>query len=153
MFFRIDPGGDLPIYEQIVRQVKFAVATGGIVPGQLVPSVRELARQAAINPNTAIRAYRILQDEGILCLLRGTGLAVTQGALGSCRNQRIELIRLRLGQVLDEALQSGLAPAAFLQLVRSELAARDGAKSPVAAEPAPHFVDGTTKPQDTVGRE
>ena len=37
MFFRIDPSGDLPIYEQIVRQVKFAVATGGVVPGQLVP--------------------------------------------------------------------------------------------------------------------
>lgn len=154
MFFRIDPSGDLAIYEQIVRQVKFAVATGGIVPGQLVPSVRELAKQAAINPNTAIRAYRILQDEGVLRRLRGTGLAVTEEALGACRNQRTEMIRLRLAQVLDEAFQSGLKPEAFLELVQSELAARDG----VAQQGADSGVSseserGTTETQETGRRE
>jgi GntR family transcriptional regulator len=153
MFFRIDPSGELPIYEQIVRQVKFAVATGGLVPGQLVPSVRELAKQAAINPNTAIRAYRILQDEDVLCRLRGTGLAVTQNAPRACRDQRTEMIRLRLAQVLDEAFQSGLNPDSFLELVRRELAARDGAAARVPPEAVAHGVGEVIEPQDIVGRE
>lgn len=153
MFFRIDPSGDLPIYEQIVRQVKFAVATGGLVPGQLVPSVRELAKQAAINPNTAIRAYRILQDEDVLCRLRGTGLAVTQNALRACRDQRTEMIRLRLAQVLDEAFQSGLNPDSFLELVRQELAARDGAAARVPPEAVAHGAGEVIEPQDSGRRE
>ena len=52
MFFSIDPSGDVPIYEQIVRQVKLAVADGVLVGGQMVPSVRQLSKNLAINPNT-----------------------------------------------------------------------------------------------------
>ena len=63
MFFTIDPSNGLAIYEQIVRQVTFAVANETLKPGDLVPSVRELARELAINPNTVARAYRDLQAE------------------------------------------------------------------------------------------
>ena len=61
MLFRIQPNNGIPIYDQVVRQVKFGVAAGAIVPGELVPSVREMAKQLAINPNTVSRAYRQLQ--------------------------------------------------------------------------------------------
>jgi len=62
MFFNIDPAGGLAIYEQVVRQMKFAVAASVLKPTELVPSVREVARELAINPNTVARAYRQLQS-------------------------------------------------------------------------------------------
>ena len=70
----------LAIYDQVVRQIKFAVAGGVLKEGELVPSVRELARELTINPNTVARAYRQLQDDGVLTSVRGTGLAVAAGA-------------------------------------------------------------------------
>lgn len=57
MRLSIEPDNGLPIYEQLVRQVKFAVAEGIVVPGQVIPSVRELAKQLAINPNTVQRSF------------------------------------------------------------------------------------------------
>ena len=80
MFIHIDPAGGLAVYDQIVRQVKFAVADGAVASGELVASVRELARELAINPNTVARAYRQLQDDGVLEPVRGRGLAVTSDA-------------------------------------------------------------------------
>jgi len=123
MFFHIDPTNGLAIYEQVARQVVFAVAGGAIAPGELVPSVRELARDLAVNPNTIARAYRELQARGVLESVRGTGLAVTQGALANCREQRVRMIRERLQQVLLEAKQSRLDPGQLRTLVQSELAA------------------------------
>ena len=121
MFFSIDPSNGLPIYEQIVRQVKFAVAHETLRPGELVPSVRELARELAINPNTVARAYRELQADGVLDTLRGTGLAVTTGARRRCQDERVKLVRARLRQVLVEAKQSQLSPDELRELVEEEL--------------------------------
>ena len=70
MLFNIDPGDELAIYDQIVRQVKFAIASGAVLPGELVPSVRELAKQVTVNPNTVVRAFRELQTEGVLETVR-----------------------------------------------------------------------------------
>jgi len=122
MFFRIDPSDDLAIYDQVVRQVKFAVAGEVVRVGELVPSVRELARELAINPNTVARAYRQLQADGVLEPVRGTGLAVAAGAHERCRTERVMLIRDRLRQVLFEARQSRLDAGQLRSLVDSELA-------------------------------
>jgi len=122
MFFNIDPSNGLPIYEQVVRQVVYAIAGEALRIGDLVPSVRELARQLAINPNTVARAYRHLQDEGILESVRGTGLAVASGAMDRCREARVRLIRERLQQVLVEARQSRLGADELRGLIESELA-------------------------------
>jgi len=122
MFFDVDPSNGVPIYEQVVRQVVYAVAAEALQAGDLIPSVRELAREPAINPNTVSRAYRQLQDDGVLESVRGTGLAVAAGAMERCRQARVELIRARLQQVLLEARQSRLDPAEFRGLVESELA-------------------------------
>ena len=122
MFFRIDPSDDLAIYDQVVRQVKFAVAGDVVRVGELVPSVRELARELTINPNTVARAYRQLQADGVLEPVRGTGLAVAAGADGRCRTERVTLIRDRLRQVLLEARQSRLDAGQLRSLVESELA-------------------------------
>ena len=122
MFFRIDPSNGLAIYEQVARQVKFAVAGDALRAGELIPSVRELARELAINPNTVARAYRDLQSDGVLETVRGTGLAVAAGAGKRCRAERVELIRDRLRSVLVEAKQSRLDPEQLRALVRDELA-------------------------------
>ena len=110
MFFQIDFANPLAIYDQVVRQIKFAVAGGVLKEGELVPSVRELARELTINPNTVARAYRQLQDDGVLTSVRGTGLAVAAGAAQRCREERVELIRVRLEQVFAEARQSRIDP-------------------------------------------
>jgi GntR family transcriptional regulator len=125
MFLKVDAHNGLAVYDQIVRQVKFAVADGALTPGELVPSVRELARELAINPNTVARAYRQLQDDGVLVTVRGTGLAVADAARRQCQSERTKLIRARLRTVLEEAAGSGLDPQEIEQLFRTEsIAAR-----------------------------
>ena len=121
MFVHVDPTHDLAIYDQIVRQVKFAVAHGAVGVGELVPSVREMARELAINPNTVTRAYLQLQTENVLETVRGLGLAVAAGADKRCRQERGKLIQARLHQVLSEARQSGLELAEIRRMVESEL--------------------------------
>jgi GntR family transcriptional regulator len=128
MFVHVDPSNGIAIYDQIVRQVKFAVASEALKPGNLVPSVRELARDLAVNPNTVARAYRELQSDNVVQPLRGTGLEVTQSAPKQCRADRIALIRSRLRSVLLEARQSGLDDAEIKSLTDGELARLDSKK-------------------------
>ncbi len=121
MFLHIETHNGLAVYDQIVRQVKFAVADGAISTGDLVPSVRELARELAINPNTVARAYRQLQDDGVLQAVRGTGLAVSSGARKACQSERTRLIRARLRDVLVEAHHGGLDAKKIEELFHAEL--------------------------------
>jgi GntR family transcriptional regulator len=125
MFFRIESSNGLAIYEQIVRQVKFAVAGDALKTGDLVPSVRELSRELAVNPNTVARAYRELQSEGILAPVRGTGLEVTPHAEKHCAAERVALIRERLRSVLHEAIRSRLGLAEIRTLLDEEYARLD----------------------------
>jgi GntR family transcriptional regulator len=121
VFFSIQTSNGLAIYDQIVRQIKFAIAGEAIRADELVPSVRELSRQLAINPNTVARAYRQLQDEGVLESVRGRGLRVAKDAQRQCRADRLQLIRERLQRALAEARQSGLERAEIEQLVQKAI--------------------------------
>ena len=123
MLLHIDARNGLAVYDQIVRQVKFAVADGAVRSGEMVPSVRELARELAINPNTVARAYRELQEDGVLETVRGTGLAVAANARRQCQVERAKLIRARLKLVLEEAQHSGLEVNEIETLIASELEA------------------------------
>jgi GntR family transcriptional regulator len=118
MFFQIDFANELTIYDQIVRQITFAVAGGVLKENEMIPSVRELARELTINPNTVARAYRQLQDDGVLTAVRGSGMAVAIGAGERCRRGRVELIQARLDQALTEAKQSGLGLQELRMLVK-----------------------------------
>jgi GntR family transcriptional regulator len=122
MFFRIESSNGLAIYEQIVRQVKFAVAGDALQAGDMVPSVRELSRDLAVNPNTVARAYRELQVEGVLAPVRGTGLEITAHAAKHCAAERVSLIRERLRSVLLEARRSRLDLDEIRSLVDEEVA-------------------------------
>ena len=121
MIIQIEPSNGLAIYDQVVRQIKFAVAQGSVREGEMIPSVREMARELTINPNTVARAYRQLQDDQILEAVRGTGLAVRKSSAAKCRKERKELIRNRVRQVLIEALQSQLEIDQIREMVELEL--------------------------------
>lgn len=108
MFIEIDPGSDQPIFEQVKEQIKFAIAAGTVRSEEMIPSVRDLSRQLTINPNTVARAYRQLQDEGIISLRRGMGLAVSSGAPEECRIQRRNYFQRKFQAFLDEAARSRL---------------------------------------------
>jgi len=121
MILHIDPSNGIPIYEQIVRQVKFAIANGALQVAEHVPSVRDMARISAVNPNTVVRAYRELQNDGILKSIRGTGLAVTAEAPTLCRRIRLEMIQQRLRSVIEEAAQNQVDWDEIRQLVEREI--------------------------------
>jgi GntR family transcriptional regulator len=135
MFFSIDPSNGVAIYEQIVRQVKFAIAEGTLCPGQLLPSVRLLSQQLAINPNTIARAYLQLQADEVIQTLRGRGLAVCAGATERCREIRRTLIAQRLRSVLSEALHGGLKAAEIREIVRTELQLLAETVNTISADP------------------
>ncbi len=126
MFIEIDPGSPQPIFEQVTTQIKFAIAAGTVRAEEMIPSVRELSKQLAINPNTVARAYRQLQDEGIVSLRRGMGLAVTDGAPVLCVLQRKNFFREKFQKFLDEAVRSRLSREELDEIIKG-----DGSVTPV----------------------
>ncbi len=121
LFFDIDVSNGVPVYEQVARQIVAAIASGGLKTGQMVPSVREMAKDLAINPNTVSRAYRQLQDQDILESVRGSGVAVSAGAKAKCKTLRGQAIRGRLANVIIEARQSQLTDDEILKMIHSEM--------------------------------
>ncbi len=139
MFFSIDVNNGVAIYEQLVRQVKFAIAEESLQPGQLLPSVRTLSVQLALNPNTVARALQQLQGEGLLESLRGRGLAVCAGATARCKDIRRTLIAERLRSVLSEALHGGLTTAEIQDIVATQLESLEGVVQSIGSASAePH---------------
>lgn len=120
MLVRIQHGSDVPIYEQIVDQVVFAIAAGDHPPGELVPSIRELSVQLRINPNTVARAFQELEQLGALEPRRGLGMAVAADGPKKCRDRRREIVRGRVRDALREAAAAGLTLDEVHQLTDEE---------------------------------
>ena len=100
MGFRIDAKSGVPFYRQIIEQVKFGIARGNLQTGDQLPTVRQLAVDLSINPNTVVRAYRELEIEGVIDTHQGSGTFV-----GNRKPQVDELERQRmLDQILTELL-------------------------------------------------
>src|SRR3954466_15286436 len=98
MIFRPNPSLGVPIYLQLMEQVKHAVETGGIRAGEQLPGIRPLAEELVINPNTVAKAYRELEHEGIVELRPGAGAFIA----GAARTKKLT-DRLRAGQALVAA--------------------------------------------------
>ena len=126
MFFTINESNGVAIYEQIVRQVTFAIAEETFKVGQMLPSVRALSVQLAINPNTVARAYQELQVDGVLETLRGRGLVVCAGAIKRCKEIRRNMIAESLKVALTEALHGGLEADEIQEIVQRQLSKLDG---------------------------
>jgi GntR family transcriptional regulator len=78
---RLNPSSGIPLYVQLVEQLKHAIASGAIRAGEQLPSVRRMAEDLLINPNTVVRAYRDLEAEGIVVLKHGTGVFVRESVV------------------------------------------------------------------------
>lgn len=112
----IDPGGALPIGDQIVQGLRWAVASGALEPGEAVPSVREMALRLRVNPNTVARAYRRLVDQGVLAVRRGEGTFVAEppaGGVAALRREELSRAAARyagaarkLGAGIEEAARA-----------------------------------------------
>ena len=73
MILRLNPASGVPLYLQLIEQVKHAIDTGALCAGEQLPSVRKMAEDLLINPNTVVRAYRDLEQEGVIELKHGSG--------------------------------------------------------------------------------
>lgn len=121
MLFDIDPDSDTPIFEQIVAQVIFNIASGGLEAGELIPSVRELGTRLTVHPNTVAKAFQALERTGILAARRGRGMEVTPDALKICQARRRETVGKRIREALREAVSSGLSAEEVRRLVEEEI--------------------------------
>jgi GntR family transcriptional regulator len=129
VIFRVRPDSPIPIYEQIVAQVTFGIASGGLEVGALIPSVRELAQRLLVHPNTVARAFQELERQGVVTARRGRGMEVTPEAPAACQSMRLEIIRGRVREALREAASSALPPEEVRQLVDEELARANGVRN------------------------
>lgn len=108
MLLRIDPLSPDPIFEQVVFQVKVAVARGDLSANDRLPSVRELAKDLAINPNTVARAYEQLEGQGVIVRKQGAGCFVTGNTSALRADQRKKKIDELMHRTVTEAFHLGL---------------------------------------------
>lgn len=105
---RIDPQSQIPLYAQIVEQIKSQIAAGQLVPGDQLPTIRRLATDLRINFNTVVRAYFELEREGLISTQRGRGTFVADSpeeeALAKMRDQKMALI---ISTALEELAHLG----------------------------------------------
>lgn len=103
MNIRISTSDGVPIYLQIVNQVKQLCASGKLKAGDELPPVRTLGEQLLINPNTVARAYRELEREGVLVTRRGAGTYVSDTGSTLSRSEKIKILTERVDALLSEA--------------------------------------------------
>ena len=103
MQFRIDNASGRPVYQQIMDQVKRDIALGRLIKDEQLPTVRQLARQLALNPNTIAKAYRQLEQEGIIVTKPGAGAFVASLDSNLSRAVRRKLVSQELERTAVEA--------------------------------------------------
>jgi GntR family transcriptional regulator len=126
MWFDIHPDSPIPIFEQIVTQVIFNIASGGLDVGALIPSVRDLGMRLTVHPNTVAKAFQELERLGVLKARRGRGMEVTADALKVCQTRRRDIVGKRIREVLREAVSSGLSADEVRRLVEDEIGRVNG---------------------------
>lgn len=111
--FRLDPKGGVPYYKQIILQVEMAIADGRLVSGDQLPTVRSLAVDLKINPNTVARAYNEMEIRGIVITQQGTGTFIS--------DREISLTEVERERILSELVRSFIAQAAAYGLSQKDL--------------------------------
>ncbi len=126
MLFRIEPNSSIPIYEQIVAQVIFGVASGTLRVGELIPSVRELGERLLVHPNTVAKAYHELERQGCRDRASRSGHGSDSRGCRTLSPQRQDIVRKRIRDALREAATSALSADDIRRLVDEELARANG---------------------------
>ena len=118
MHIHISTGDGVPIYLQVVNQIKFLIASGRLASGEELPSIRVLADQLLINPNTVARAYRELAAAGIVEKRRTAGTYVSEQGSPLTRRERVKILTERIDALLSEASHMNVTVDEVLKLVQ-----------------------------------
>jgi GntR family transcriptional regulator len=117
----------VPIYRQIVNQVKYLVASGLLQPGEELPPIRTLALQLKVTPNTIVKAYDELEISGVVHKRRGSGTFVSEARPHLALRERRRIVEQRIDGLLAEAHQLNFTADDILRMVRERKAAMDPA--------------------------
>jgi GntR family transcriptional regulator len=120
--FTLQPSSGVPIYLQLIQQVRRMVASGQLTPGTELPSVREVAFEYTVNPTTISKAYSLLEGEGLLQRNRGKPMTIAAGrhATGSLP-QRLKQIESQVDALVLAARQLELKPSELSQFIEKKM--------------------------------
>ena len=118
MQIHISPNDGVPIYLQIVNQVKYLVGSGRLSSGKEIPPIRALARQLLVNPNTVARAYLELERAGVVTKRHGSGTYVSEAGSPLARRERLKILTHRTDALLAEARHMDIELDEVVKLLR-----------------------------------
>lgn len=121
MTFQIDFKSGKPVYLQLVDQVRYAAATGGLKVGEPLPSIRPLAEQLRLNRNTVAKAYTELESLGVIETVAGKGCFLKQAGSPFTQKARQKIVAVRIDEALVTAHQLQMDATRFLQLVQERI--------------------------------
>lgn len=125
--FTLHPASGVPIYRQLVEQIRRLIAGGQLPPGAELPSVRELALTHAVNPMTISKAYSLLEAEGLLQRNRGRPMTVTAGRkVQASHAQRLKQLEPQAAQLVTAARQLELSAKDLVALIERKWEQEDG---------------------------
>ena len=122
MLFRPNPSSGVPIYLQLMEQVKHAIETGALRPGDQLPGIRPLAEELVINPNTVAKVYRELEHEGVLELRHGSGAFVAKNARAGRLAEALRRGQTLVAATVERLRAQGLSEEEIRRLFEAELA-------------------------------
>jgi GntR family transcriptional regulator len=122
MLFRPNPSSGVPIYLQLMEQVKHGIETGALRPGDQLPGIRPLAEELVINPNTVAKAYRELEHEGVIELRHGAGAFVSANARAKKTTEKAIAGQSAVTAVIEKLRKSGMTDEEIRRLFEAELA-------------------------------
>jgi GntR family transcriptional regulator len=122
MLFRPNPSSGVPIYLQLMEQVKHAIETGALRPGEQLPGIRPLAEELVINPNTVAKAYRELEHEGVIELRHGAGAFVSENAGAKKLTDKLRAGQVVVSAAVERLRARGITDEEIRRLFEAELA-------------------------------
>jgi GntR family transcriptional regulator len=121
MFIKPNPTSGVPIYLQVMEQIKHAIETGALRPGEQLPGIRALAETLVMNPNTVAKVYRELEHEGVLELRHGMGAFVTAKGPSKARTGKVQAAQAQVKQLIEKLQKQGLSEEEIRRLFEAEL--------------------------------
>jgi GntR family transcriptional regulator len=117
-----NPSSGVPIYMQLMEQVRHAIETGALKPGEQLPSIRPLAEELVVNPNTVAKAYRELEHDGVIELRQGAGAFVSDKAPTQQDADRLKAAKALVAQGIQRLRDRGITDDEIRRLIEAELA-------------------------------
>jgi GntR family transcriptional regulator len=123
MFIRIENSSAVPVYRQIMDQIRYQIANGALGTGDRLPSVRELARRLPVNQNTVLKAYDLLAAEGLLSRRQGDGTFVEDVPSTLKKSERVKQVSATLAQAAAQAVHFDISPEELHELLDRQIRA------------------------------